>query len=270
MKEFFYEILTRPLFNLLIFLYSIVGDLGVAIIVFTLIVKLILYPLTKKQIKAQEEMKKIQPKLAKLKEKYKDDKEKLMLKQTELYKKEGVNPASGCLPLLVQMPIFIAIFWMLRPGPDNVFSINQEHLMVSKEALYNFPSLKNIEEVNKNFLNLIDLTKKSTLIALIAAGLQFLYSKIMSAKNKNQKKAKEKNQKKKGEPEIQDIMAQQMQNMTYIFPALTFIIGLSLPAGLPLYWASSTFFSIIQHKIDSKKKKSNPNKNEINKKGRQR
>ena len=100
-----------------------VPSYGLAIVIMTIIVKLILYPLTKKQIESTKAMMSIQPKMKELQEKYKDDKQRLNMELANLYKNEGVNPLAGCLPLLVQMPIMIGIFYGIRDfsyaGPSN-------------------------------------------------------------------------------------------------------------------------------------------------------
>ncbi|MBD3238516.1 MAG: membrane protein insertase YidC [Candidatus Moranbacteria bacterium] len=252
----YHQLLSRPLFNLLIFLYDIVGDFGIAIIIFTVIVKLFMYPLTKKQLKSQQEMKKIQPKIEELKKKYKGDQQTLIQKQSELYKKEGINPAAGCLPLLVQLPIFIAIFGVLRPGEGQIFTIDGEHLKFSQDALYNFQAnIIKDNEVNRYFIGLVDLTKPNLILAALAALGQFFYTKVLSPTGK-QKQTREKTKPKDDkEPEMMDLMGQQMKIMNYIFPAMTFFIGMSLPAGLPLYWVTNTIFTLIQHKVGAIDKK---------------
>ena len=108
----------NPIFHLLSWLNAAVGNYGVAIILLTLIIRTLLYPLSAKQFSSQAGMKRIQPKLNQLKERYGDDKQKLMQEQMELWRKEGVNPFSGCLPVLVQMPVFLGIYWVLSESVE--------------------------------------------------------------------------------------------------------------------------------------------------------
>lgn len=103
---------SEPLFWLLEFLYSFVGNWGVAIILITLVVKTLLYPLTKKQYTSMAKLRVLQPKMMQLKERHGEDRQKMSMAMMELYKKEKVNPMGGCLPLLLQMPIFLALYWV--------------------------------------------------------------------------------------------------------------------------------------------------------------
>ena len=126
----FYEVLYQPMVNILMFFYSIVGDFGIAIILLTILIKILLYPLTKKQATSQHKMKKLQPKLKELKEKYPDNKEEQSRAMFKLYKDEGVNPVGGCLPLLIQLPILIALYRTFYPG--NAILVEGDHLVLTK------------------------------------------------------------------------------------------------------------------------------------------
>jgi YidC/Oxa1 family membrane protein insertase len=108
----FLFMISQPLFWLLIKIQSIVSNWGLAIIVITLIVKGGMYPLTKAQYTSMAKMRELQPKMAKLKERFGDDRQKMSQGMMELYKKEKVNPAGGCIPLIIQMPIFLALYWV--------------------------------------------------------------------------------------------------------------------------------------------------------------
>src|SRR3989338_65550 len=112
MAELFNTILVQPLFNLLVFFYNLIPghDLGMAIIVLTVVIKLVLYPLSRQSIRSQKALKDLQPKMDALKKQYKDNKEKQAKAMMELYKTEKVNPLSSCLPLLIQLPFLIAVF----------------------------------------------------------------------------------------------------------------------------------------------------------------
>jgi YidC/Oxa1 family membrane protein insertase len=110
--------ISQVLFDILIFLYSIVGNWGVSIILITVVVKIILYPLTKKQTVSMAKMRNLQPKMQALKERYGDDRQKMGPAMMKLYKEEQVNPMGGCLPLLLQMPIFLSLYWMLMESVE--------------------------------------------------------------------------------------------------------------------------------------------------------
>lgn len=109
-----FTVIAKPIFWVLEKLYSLVGNWGVSIILLTVLIKLIFYKLSEKQYRAMARMRKFAPRMQQLKEKYGDDKQQLQSKMMELYKKEGFNPLAGCWPMLVQMPVFIALYWVLR------------------------------------------------------------------------------------------------------------------------------------------------------------
>ena len=234
----FNEILYKPLFNFLIFLYQTVAfyDLGVAIIILTILIRLALYPLSRKSIQAQKEMSAIQPEIKKTQEQYKHNKEEQMKRVMALYKEKKVNPLSGCLPILIQLPILIALYKVFLAGFDNN----------SLNYLYSFVS--NPGEINHMFLGLIDISsKKNIILAVIAGGLQFYQSKmILNEQMKHRPAATDQKQ--------DDFATSMSKQMTYMMPVMTTVISYTLPAGLALYWAATTLFSIIQQWVVFKKK----------------
>lgn len=229
--EIYNTILYEPIFNLLVFFYNIVPghDLGLAIILFTILIKLILSPFFVQSIKAQRAMQAIQPKLDELKERFKDNKEKLGPAIMELYKKEKVSPLSSCLPLLIQMPILIAIFQVFRTGLVNG----------SFDIIY--PFIYNPGAINSVSLGIIDLSQKSVLLAVLAGAAQFWQSKMMLAR-------------KKGQPAPKSALASSMgKQMMYFMPIFTVLIGSTLPGGLIFYWFLTTLFGVAQQAIVFKK-----------------
>jgi len=239
LTSIFQEFLYRPLFNLLVFLYETVSfyDLGIAIILLTIIIRVALFPLSQKAIKSQKELFKIQPKIKEIQEKFKDNKEEQVKRTMALYKEKGVNPFSGCLPILVQLPILIALYWVFMAGFDNSNLSN----------LYSF--MKNPGDINYMFLNWIDISEKNVYIALIAGFFQFFQSKMMlDQQKKNRKSFKENKPAKKDSQKnpMDDISISISKQMTYIMPVITVIIASSLQAGLALYWATTTLFSVLQ------------------------
>lgn len=222
--EIYNTVLYQPIYNILVFFYNVVpgNDLGLAIILFTILMRLILSPFFVQSIKAQRSMQAIQPKLDELKEKYKDNKEKLGPAIMELYKKEKVSPFSSCLPLLIQMPILIAIFQVFRQGLTNG----------SLDIIY--PFINNPGSINPISLGIINLSQNNLWLAVLAGAAQFWQSKMMLAKKKNQ-------------PEPKSAFASSMnKQMLYFMPLVTVFIGASLPGGLTFYWFLTTLLSALQ------------------------
>jgi len=227
--------LYQPLFNILIFFYNIVPlkDIGWAIILITILIRVILYPLSRSSIQSQKKLQTLKPKIDELKKKYKDDKEAFGRASMELYKTEKINPASSCLPLLIQFPILIAVYRVFRVGLAGT----------SFELLY--PFISHPGTINSMFLGVIDLSQPSTVLAVLAGIGQFIQSKMISNlnKKKNDQPAKENN--------MADAMTKQM---LYIMPVFTVFIGLSLPSGLALYWLISIVFTVLQQYLVFTKK----------------
>jgi len=221
----FNESLYRPLFNALVWLYNVIpgNDLGIAIIVLTIIIRLILYPLSKKAIQSQKAISKLQPKIKEIQKKHKN-KEEQAKAMMELYKKYKVNPMAGCLPILIQLPILIALYRVFFNG------LNPEAL----NTLYSF--ISNPESLNVMFLGLIDLSQRSILLAVMAGLFQFIQTKMIMPNNLNTKS-------KSGELDFSSMMSKQM---LYFMPLITVFIAWSLPAALPLYWVVITLFGIVQ------------------------
>lgn len=224
----FNELLYRPLFNLLVFLYNIIpgSDVGLAIIGVTVITRIILWPLTTKSVKSQRSLQEVQPKIKEIQEKYKDNKEEQSKKLMEFYKENKVNPMSGCLPLIVQIPILIALYRVFLKG----FDPN------SLSALYSF--IHNPGSLNPLSLGLINLSAPNRILAILAGLSQFWQAKMTVPKNNNLP----------GAPKNSDeYMAQAISKQTlYFLPLFTVLISWRLPAGLALYWVVTTLFTIFQ------------------------
>ena len=229
LKTVFSAIVFQPLYNALIILYVIIPDLGVTIIILTIIIRFLLMPLSKKSIDSQKKMQEIQPELKKLQEKYKHDKALQGQKVMEFYKEKKINPASGCLPMVIQLIFLIALYrvFMLGLGPE-----------ASTELLYGF--VKNPGQLNPIAFGFFDLSVRNIPLAIIAAILQFFQAKMML---KKQQKDKTKKKKDDNEPDFSSMVQQQL---VYMGPVITLIIGLQFPSGLILYWTVTTIFMIIQ------------------------
>lgn len=217
----------------LLFFYQHLGNnLGLAIVALTLFMRLILVPITIPSLKSAKKMQDLKPQLDRLKRKFKGDKKKLQLAQMDLYKQNNINPASGCLPQIVQIIILISLYRVL------IDFIGQETV--------------NGLTLNLKFLWL-DLSKPDPLYILpvLAGVFQLIFSLTMQTGLKTEVKApKQKLAKQKEEDSLE--MAQTMQKqMLYTMPLMTTIIALKFPSGLALYWALSTVFSLIQQLIVS-------------------
>ena len=232
--NFFYITLYQPLFNALVLLYEYVpgGDFGVSIIVLTIVIRVILYPLSVKAVKSQKNLQKLQPKIQEIQQKYKNEKEKQAKETLQLYKTEKINPFSGILLAIIQLPILIALYKVFWEG------LNPEEL----SNLYSFVS--NPGHLDPLFLGIIDLSKPNIILALLAGATQYFQTKMLMPKSF--KKAKQ------GQgPDFAQMMQKQM---VYFLPGFTVIILLGLPSALGLYWFVSGLFSIAQQYFILRKK----------------
>jgi len=230
-------ILYQPLFNGLILLYQYlpVQDFGLAVIVLTCLIRLILYPLMTQSIKSQKALSELQPKIQEIQQKYKTDRERQAREMIGLYKKEKINPFSSFLPLLIQLPILIALFWVFMAFKDG---LDPAKLAV----LYPFVSVPNLLE-EPTLLGLINLAQSSLILAVLAGISQFFQTKMLIPKIK---KAKTSDQMAK----FSEMMQKQM---LYFFPIFIVFILLTLPAAISLYWIVTSLFSIGQQYLIFKK-----------------
>lgn len=228
MTDFFNEILFRPLFNVTVFLYNILpwNDFGLAIIVLTVLIKLIFYPLTRRSLQSQKKLNELNPKIQQIKEKHKNNPKGQSEAILALYKENNVNPVAGCLPLLIQIPILIGLYQAFIVG------LRPESL----NLLYGF--INNPEVINPVSFGFIEIASKMPILAVAAGGLQFIQSRKSSAQMKSSGAS----------PEMKALNSQ----MLYFFPIMIIIIGWNLPAGLLLYWLATTAFSIVEMDLANK------------------
>lgn len=227
MSAIFHVIFYQPILNLLVFLYNIIPghDIGLAIIVMTVIIKLALLPLSKQAIRSQKSLQNLQPKIDELKKKYANNKEEQGRAMMQLYKQEKVNPFSSCLPLLIQLPFFWAVFRVFSDGLSGK----------SLDSVYSFISRP--EFINPVSLGLVNLSKPNVVLAVLAGAAQFWQAKMMTIKR----------------PEVrgngakdEDMMAIMNKQMLYFMPILTVVIGVTFPGGLALYWLVTTLLTALQ------------------------
>lgn len=208
-------------------------DLGLAIITLTILVRMILFPFSHYSAVTQMKMRYLEPKMKEIREQYKDKKEEQARKIMELYKAHGLNPFSGCLLALVQIPILIALWrvFMQRLSAENSF-------------LYSFVSVP--PELQTSFLGLINLQEPSVILGVVAAACQYIQMKLMLPKVDKNKK----------EEDFQSEFSRMLTlQMTYIFPFIILFISLKFPAAVPLYWTTFTIFAIIHESFVRKKVK---------------
>ena len=231
MIQLFHTILAEPLYNLLMGIYAVVPgqDIGVAIIILTIIIKMILWPLQGKSLKSQKALQAIQPKIEGLKKEYKDDKEGMTKAMMEMYKTEKVNPLSSCLPLLIQLPIIIALYRVFLRGLNGEGGVYH---------LYSF--VPDPGTITPLFMGVVDLSSPNFVLAILAGIFQFIQAKMMTMSRPPKPV--------QGSEGSKDEAMQASMNrmMLYFMPVITVVIGASLPGGLTLYWLVVNIIAVIQ------------------------
>ncbi len=242
-----FQILTQPILNALILLYKVLfSNLGLATIVLTAIVRLLLIPLTNPQMKSAQKMQELSAEMEKLKKKFGKDKQKLMQAQMELYKKHGINPAAGCLPQILNLAILISMFQVFNLVMKVGTAVEKLN-----ESLYSFVQLPPSSTLNFQFL-LFNLSRPDLIqipgfvaipgiLAILATIFQFLSSRMMMpAVKAEQKEAKA------TKAQSDDLAAMMQKQMLYFFPLMTLILAYTVPSGVMLYWLVFSLFTLIQ------------------------
>jgi len=221
-----------PLYNALIFLLQVMpwADAGIVVIILTFLARLVMFPLSRKAVVTQVKMAEMSPELEKIKEKYKDRSEEQARETLALYKEKGVNPFSGILVIIIQIPIIIALYQIFLHFPE-----------VREDVLYSFMEMP--EKVNTVFLGLLDITAKSAPLAALAALSTFMQFKISS---RGQTKPKGNS--------FGDNLTRSMQTqMKYFFPVIVFFISYTISGVIALYWLTTNIFSIGQELLVRRK-----------------
>lgn len=230
----FQKIFWQPLFNLLILFYVLTPgkDFGVAVVLFTSFIRLILWPLQDKATRSQIILQELQPKIKELQEKYKDDKETLTKEFLSLYRGQKVNPFLGMIIIFIQLPVLVALYRVFLGG------LNGDNFVY----LYSF--VPKPEIINTTFLGLVDLNKPNVVMAILAAVIQFIQvstiNTFLSDKKENLKTKERK------------INSFQRQ-INYFMPAILLLFLTKLPSAIALYLLTSTLFTIFQQKIIKKR-----------------
>ena len=257
----FETLIIQPVFNLLIGLYSLIpgGDFGVALIVFTILIRLAMWPLVKKQIHQVKIMRKLQPELVKIKKATKGNKQLESVQMMELYKQHGVNPFRSIGILLVQLPIFIALYQVIQ-----IFTWRREEI---EKFTYSFLEglrpvrelIENPDGFNETFLHLIDLTQRAVastpptsiflfLLAIGAAVTQYLMSKQTMPHQPAKKRFKDimKEAADGKQADQSEMNALVMGKMVKFLPIMMFFIMINLPGALALYYMTSNLVAVLQ------------------------
>ncbi len=268
------SILYRAFGWLLNFIYGFVSNYGLSIILFTILTKVILFPLSLKQQKSMVKMQQVQPRLKEIQEKYKSDQQRQSEEMMKLYKEHGVNPMGGCLPLLIQLPILLALYrvmyqpltYMLGYGADKIgelaekFGIAMDNARMAEIAIANAGKL-----IDFSFFGL-DLSLNPSImvpsllwiIPITAALTTFLSSKVTTAMNKTTKTEEDEKPKRvlSAEPSQNKGNTDSAQSMTksmnVMMPIMTLWITFTVPAALGLYWTMSNLISMIQQIVLNK------------------
>ncbi len=244
------EFIVHPLINALVFLYDVFfHDFGIAIVLLTFAIRLALYPLFLTQLRSQRVQQELAPAIAELRKKHKEDRKRFAEEQMKLYRERGFNPASGCLPLLLQMPILFGLYSALSQvgcGLGQVVGQVCPGLTRGELDTILYPFVTNPIDAGDTLRTISaflpwsqdGLAHKDPFFVLpVLAAVVTLVSALMTMPVK--------------QPQTDDAMQRSMQSMVWTTPAVTLLFGLQLPAGLALYWIVSTLFSVAQQWLTS-------------------
>jgi YidC/Oxa1 family membrane protein insertase len=229
MSGIFTTIVVQPFYNALILLVDfLTNDLGVAIIILTVLFRLVLFPLSKSQIKTQLKMRQIQKPLNDLKEKYKKDPQKMAEEMMKLYKENEIKPFSGILMLFIQLPLLIGFYQLfLNAGLPNI----------DQGLLYSF--VPSPESVNIFFLGIVNVTEKSAVLAALVGLTQYFQAKLLIPKDDN---------KKENTPNstMEEVMKNMQTQMVYVLPIVLCFVSYFFGSIIAIYLLTSNLFSIAQ------------------------
>ncbi len=233
---FFNIIFTFPIFNVLMVLDRIIGDFGLSIIILTLVVKLILFPLTLKQLKSMKATQALQPQMAEIRKKYAKDQLAQSRAMQDLYKEYGISPLAGsCLPLLVQMPVLFGLFYALSAVLRTAKTVGDIN-----KLLYPFiPAFTHFPNIHLTWFTFISSAWQISLgapdpthiLPVLAALATFIQVRMSQPKTMATAK---------------DAMSQQMKIMQYVSPIMVLVFAWGYPSGLALYWTVSSVFAMFQ------------------------
>ena len=244
--QVFRTFVTKPLLNLLILIASLTPgyNLGVSIIILTLAVKFLLFVPTQHALEGQKRLQAVQPKIDKLREKHKNDPQKMNQEMLELWKREKINPLQSCLPMLLQFPVLIGLFFVIRDG--STLELSQHLLYGSYQELpWTFGT---------QFLGFDLLVPSIYVMPPLLVAMQFFQLKLSFAIAKKKQEKKDDGKKNKKQKAEEPSMQQTQQKvMQYVLPLMIGVFAFQFPAAVSLYWAVSTVFAIGQQVVVNRK-----------------
>lgn len=263
--SFFDVVLVQPIFNLLMLIYSVLPDFGVAIIIFTILIRFLMWPMVKKQLHQAKAMRKMQPELAKIRKQFKNNRQMQGLAMMELYKKYNISPLGSIGVLMVQLPVIITMYWVVQ-----IFVSHRGDLgKYAYDFIEKIPAVGNLvqhpDQFNQNFLGILDLTRhaispQGTVIGLLvlviaACYLQYLTSKQVSPNSDSKKRMRDilAEASEGKEADQAEINAVVMRKMMKFMPVMMFFIMINLPGALSMYLATSSAVAYAQNAIMLKK-----------------
>ena len=235
----FHAVFYEPVYNILILLYHVTNSFALSIVLLTVLLRLCLLPLTRKQLQSSRKMQELQPQIKALQAQYRGDPQGLMAAQRALFKENNYSQAQGCLPLLIQMPVLYSLFFAFqtvigKPVNGHPPTVAQ-HLLQMNQDIY--PFLPHVTHILPTLFMWVNLAHPDPihLLPLVAAVLTFIQLRMaMPVRPKPQP------------GQASDATAQATKMTMYLMPAMTFIFGLNFPAGMALYWSIGTMFMIVQ------------------------
>lgn len=259
--SFFDTVIVQPIFNLLMLIYSLIPDFGISIIIFTILVRLLLWPLVKKQLHHTKAMRKMQPELAKIKKQYAKNPQMRNLAMMELYKKHNISVFGPIGILLIQFPILIAMYRVVQ-----IFASNRADLgKYVYGAVKNLPVANNLvnnpDQFNQNFLGIFDLTQHAIskngvvvgllVLAVLAAVLQYLTAKQLSPNSDSKRRLRDilseaGSGKEADQSEVNAIVSRKMMKF---MPVMVFLIIIYLPGALAMYMTTANAVGYLQNLI---------------------
>jgi len=225
----FTAIIYNPLYNGLVYLVGIIPthDVGIAVILLTVVVRVIVYPLSRRAVQAQLDMKEVAPEVTEMRNKYKNDKQGESKAIFALYKERNIHPFASFLLVLVQFPVLIGLYWVFSRGGLPVISVARLYSFVHAPAA-----------INMEFLGIQNMAGHSIVLAVLAAATQFIYTRL-SMGPRGVKTATE--------ASFSDDMAKSMDvQARFVLPAVIGVIAYTVVAAAPLYWVTSNSFMILQ------------------------
>lgn len=235
-RTLFHTVVYDPIYNALVYFVDVVPthDMGIAVVIVTIVVRFILFPLSRKAIKAQMDMKRVAPEIEELKKKYKDKPEEQGRAIFALYRERGVSPFAGLLLLLVQLPVLLGLYFVFANG--GLPAINTAIL---------YPFVPAPDNVNMEFLGLIDMAGKSIVLAVLAGISQFVYTRLSMGPRGSVVAA---------EASFSAEMARTFDlQARFILPVMVAGIAYFIAAAAPLYWLTSNLFMIGQELLSGRR-----------------